>query len=137
MTHPMSQLGDMGSEFSSLIVSDPRAHVIHSLRPFQLRREHIPRKEGGEDRVPTLPRPSIRGRKTDRGRGPKRDKLMAFAVGSDQFKDVLRLISWPPSPQPRRQRRQMGLRGQQTAHLPPAPRRVGLLIISYSRLASC
>ena len=52
MTHPMSQLGDVGSEFSSLSVSDPRAHVIHSLRPFQLRREHIPRKEGGEDRSP-------------------------------------------------------------------------------------
>ena len=41
MTHPMSQLGDVGSEFSNLCVSDPRAHVIHSLRPFQLRRENI------------------------------------------------------------------------------------------------
>lgn len=61
---------------------------------------------------------------------------MASAVGSDESKDVLRLISWPPTPQSRRQRCQMGLRGQQIVHLPPAPRRVGLLI-SYSRLASC
>ena len=139
MTHPMSQLGDVGSEFSNLSVSDTRAHVIHSLRPLQLRRENVYLGKRQE----RTGAPHCRGPASGAGRRmeakrdePKRDRLTASAVRSDQSKGVLRLVSWPPSAQSRRQRHQMGLGGNKL-HLPLAPRRVGLLTRSYSSLASC
>lgn len=61
---------------------------------------------------------------------------MAFAVGSDQSVDVLQLISWPASPQSRRQRRPDGSQAANWAYLPPAQ---GESVVNSKllRLASC